>query len=152
MEELKEALAAKGQEATGKKNELVEALFAVGVQEEAIAAKKAKLKSLGLDELKRRLTGKGLEVSGKTGAMVEALLVHEAKLREEARVWEAKIAEVLGRKKEELEEKTGADLKELCASKGLRLGVGKQERVEVLLEAAKASGEVDADISAVVRE
>merc|ERR1719362_660086 len=34
IEELKKALAAKGREATGKKDELVKALFAAGVQEE----------------------------------------------------------------------------------------------------------------------
>merc|ERR550525_1715759 len=75
-----------------------------------------------------------------------------AKVQEEVRAWEAKIAEVLEKKKEEFEEKTSADLKELCASKGLRLGAGKQERVEALLEGAKARGEVDANISTTVRE
>jgi len=151
MDELKKLLTSKGQEATGKKEELVEALFAISVQEDAVAARRAKLKTLGLDELKERLKKKGLEV-GKKDAMVDTLLAHEAKIRDEVGAWDAKISEVLEKKKEELEENTAADLKELCASKGLKLGLGKQDRVETLLQDVKASGGVDAAIVAMARE
>jgi len=43
-------------------------------------------------------------------------------------------------------------LKELCASKGLKLGLGKQDRVETLLQDVKASGGVDAATVAMARE
>merc|ERR1711879_431599 len=56
------------------------------------------------------------------------------------------------KKKAELEEKTAADLKDLCASKGLKLGAGKQDRVATLLEDAKASGEVDTIIGSKLKE
>jgi len=152
IEELKKLLTSKGQEPNGKKDELVDALFAIGVQEDAVAARKTKLKSLSIEELKQRATSKGLQQSNKKDAMVDALLAHEAKIREEANAWEFKIGDVLEKKRAELEEKTAVELKELCASKSLKLGVGKQERVETLLEAVQTSGEVDTIISGMAKE
>merc|ERR1712139_18851 len=43
----------------------------------------------------------------------------------------------------DLESKTGTELKELCVSKGLKAAVASADCVERLLEAAKASGEID---------
>mmetsp|Transcript_138423 Transcript_138423/g.350860 ORF Transcript_138423/g.350860 Transcript_138423/m.350860 type:complete len:107 (+) Transcript_138423:2-322(+) len=40
----------------------------------------------------------------------------------------------------------------MCAAKNLKLGVGKQERVETLLEDAQGSGEVDKAIAALNKE
>lgn len=151
MEELKKLLTAKGQEPTGKKEDLVEAAFAISAREDAAAARKAKLKSMDIDKLKQRLSSKGLQ-TGKKEAMVETLLAHEAKIREAAQAWEFKVGDVLEKKRAELEEKTASELKEMCATKSLKLGVGKQERVETLLEAAQANGEVDQIIAAMNKE
>merc|ERR1712066_855258 len=57
-----------------------------------------------------------------------------------------------GEEKRRLEEKTAADLKDLCSSKGLKLGSGKQDRVATLLEDAKVNGEVDTMICSMNKE
>merc|ERR1712187_450138 len=94
---------------------------------------KKDLMSMSLDELKSLLSSRKLE-TGKKGDMVERFLAHEAKVLEEARAFEAKAEEVVAKKKEEFETKTASELKELCASKGLKLGNGKTDRTETLLE------------------
>merc|ERR1719215_2471018 len=104
-----------------------------------------------MEKLKQRLASKGLQ-TGKKEAMVETLLAHEAKLREAAQAWEFKVGDVLEKKRTELEEKTASELKEMCAAKSLKLGVGKQERVETLLEDAQTRGEVDQIIAAMNKE
>jgi len=151
IEELKKLLTKKGQEATGKKEDLVEAAFAVSAREDAAAARKAKLKSMDMDKLKQQLASKGLP-TGKKEAMVETLLAHEAKIREAAQAWEFKVGDVLEKKRAELEDKTASELKEMCAAKNLKLGVGKQERVETLLEDAQTNGEVDQMIAAMNKD
>lgn len=42
-----------------------------------------------------------------------------------------------------MEENTGPELKELCAEKGLALGVTKEDRIKRLVEAAQKDGELD---------
>merc|ERR1719221_493509 len=98
--------------------------------------------SLPLDELKKLVTARNL-ATGPKGKMVDAFLAHEAKVAEECRAYEVKIEEALVKKKEELETKTATELKEACASKGLKVGVGKADRVEILLQDARHKGEVD---------
>merc|ERR1719272_39644 len=132
-DELKKLLVKKGQQAEKNKDTMVEALFAIHMQEEAAVAKKNKLKSLAIDTLNKLLLSRGLEI-GKKDEMVESLLAYEVKVCEAARVYAAKFQEVLEKMKVELESKTGAELKDLCASKGLKAGVGKEENVERLLE------------------
>merc|ERR1711959_27834 len=46
-------------------------------------------------------------------------------------------------KKEELDAKAANELKDLCVNKGLKAGVGKEDRVQRLLEEARTSGELD---------
>ena len=62
---------------TGKKEEMVEALFAAIEQEERIAARKVELKALGPDGLKKLLVKEKLE-TGKVPDMIETLIAHEA--------------------------------------------------------------------------
>jgi len=150
-EELRKQLASRGQEASGKKEEMVAALFTILAQEDKVAARRAKLRSMATDDLKKLASGKGL-ASGKKDDIVEALIAHEAEVCEQLRGFEAKIAELLEKKREELEAKTAAELKELCASKNLKLGMGKEERVERLLEAAKTGGELDGLAAAAARD
>jgi len=152
VEELKKQLARRGREASGKKEELLEALCGALREEEAVEARRAALRALGAEELKAALAARGLEAGGKKEAMVEALMAREAALADEARRFEERAGEVLQQKREELEAKTAAELKDLCASKGLKVGVGKEERVERLLEGARAGGEVDRLVAARLRE
>merc|ERR1740129_1818125 len=145
VEELKKQLTEKGNDAIGKKEGLVEALFEVGQQE-------SKLKSLSLDELKQRVLSSGLETSNNAKAMVVSLMKHEANQREKCKAYDVKVIEALGKKKEALEEMTAVELKELCASRSLKLGVGKQDREETLLEDARTNGEVDKLVASAAQE
>merc|ERR1712216_912647 len=47
---------------------------------------------------------------------------------------------------------TNSELKELCASKGLKLGVTKEERMERLLEDANKDGEIDQLVARAMRK
>jgi len=152
MEQLKKFLQSKGMEAAGKKEDVVEALFGVGVQEDAMSARKTKLRSLSMDDLKKLCLRRRLTQEGKRDDMVEAILAHEAKSRQEVQAYAAKMLEVLAKKKEELEAKTNAELKELLASKGFAVGRAKEDWVESLLTEAKDSGEVDALLAVLSRE
>jgi len=147
MEELKKWLTKKGKEPEGKKDDLVEACFAVYVQEEATASRRDELKSLSADDLRKAVLNNGLEFNRNNGKMIESLLAHEAKVRDAAHVHKVKSQEVLKKalkeKKVELESKAATELKDLCTSKGLKAGSGKEDRVERLLEAAAAEVEVD---------
>merc|ERR1712227_818023 len=80
VEDLKKRLTKKGLEASGKKEEMVEALFIASAQEEKAAARQAELKSKSLQELKEVLLRNGLETGSKE-AMVKSLLAHEAQRR-----------------------------------------------------------------------
>jgi len=154
IEELKKALAKKGKkDAAGKKDDLAQALFVLHMQAEEDAKKKTKLQAMGLEQLKKLAASKGLQIdTKKVDKMVDALLEEEARVREATAVYEAKLQEVLAKKKEDLEGKTGNELKDLCVSKGLPAGVGKEPRIERLLEEARASGEMDKILAAKARE
>jgi len=152
IDELKKQLTARGREASGKKDELVEALFEVVRQEEAAAAKRASLRAMSPDELKQLLASRGLEASGKKDAMVGALLAHQARKHEELQKYEERAEEVLGKRREELNAMSGVELKELCASKGLKVGASKEERLERLVQSAREGGELEKSIAALCRE
>jgi len=151
VDELKKLLSSKGLDATGKKDDMVEALFQAGVQEAALAARKASLKSMPIEDLKKLVFSKGLEAS-KKDEMVEALMSHEATQRKDFEEYQAKVADVLKIMHEELEAKTAAELKDLCAEKGLKLGLAKPDRIQTLLVDAKDNGEVDKRLSAIRRQ
>jgi len=146
MDELKKSLTKKGQEPVGKKDDLVQALFAIHLQHEAIAAKKAKMQAAGIDQLKKMAVDRCVPLDKKAekkDKLIELLLDADAKAREALRTHEGKIQEVAAEKRQELDGKTANELKELCMSKGLKTGVGKEERVQRLLEEARASGDLD---------
>merc|ERR1712110_999460 len=77
-EEIKKKLTKKGLEATGKKDDLVATLLKVSLQEEADAARKAKMLAWSLPDMKAFIESIGLNVSSKKGQMVEAFFMHEA--------------------------------------------------------------------------
>jgi len=154
IDELKKALAKKGKkDVTGKKDDLAQAMFVLHMEAEEEAKKKAKLQAMGLEQLKKLAVSRGLQIdTKKVDKIVHALLEEEARLREATAAYEVELQKVLATKKEELEGKTGNELKDLCVSKGLPAGVGKEPRIERLLEEAKTSGEMDKILVAKARE
>merc|ERR1711924_276085 len=112
-----------------------------------IATKKAKLQAMGHDQLKKLALSRGLPVD-KKDKIIQAVLAAEANSREALLAHEGKVLEVLAKKKEELEAKTANELKDLCVSKGLKAGVGKEDRVQRLVDDAKTSGEIDQVVAA----
>merc|ERR1712046_505910 len=77
---------------------------------------------------------------------------HESKAREEAKVRAAKVGEVAADIKKDIASKSAPDLKEMCAAKGLKLGGSKEEKVERLVEKAKADSEVEKVLANMARE
>merc|ERR1712139_365537 len=142
IEDLKKRLAKKKIEASGKKEDMVEALFIAAVQEDKANARQAELKSKSQQELKELLSRQGLE-TGTKEQMIKMLLTHEAKCREDLRVFESKVTEVAAQQKEQLDDKTNAALKDMCSAKGLPVGGGKEERIECLVEEAQKDGDLD---------
>merc|ERR1712070_135987 len=113
LDDLKKRLSKKGLEASGKKDEMVEALFRAVVQDDQAAARQAELKSKSQQELKEILSRYGLE-SGSKDTMVKGLLAHEAKLRKDLQAFEGKVGEAAEQQKKDLQGKTNAALKEMC--------------------------------------
>lgn len=142
LDELKKRLGSKKLQVVGKKDDMVDALFANFMQETAADAKKNRLKALDINVLNKLVVKRGLKI-GKRDEMVDSLLLHEAQGCEAARCFAVKIQEINAKRKAELASKTGVELKELCISKGLKAGVGADDRVERLLEQAKIDGELD---------
>merc|ERR1719221_154587 len=147
-------LAKRGQEESGKKTELVDSLMVVLAEEEATAARRAKLRALSPDELKKLLVARKVDHSKslKRDGMIDALFAHEVQVRKELEAYEARAVEVEARKKEELQARSATELKETCAKKSLKLGVGKDDRIATLIEAARADGEVDKLVASAVRD
>lgn len=144
VDALKKLLTSKGLEASGHKDELIKAAFSMLMQEEALVARKKDLKAMGKNDLMELLSSKGLETGGSTAAMVETVLAYEAKVREDLHTYTMKVQEIVSKKKEELEGKTNDQLKELCLAYGLKVGVGKEDRIERLVEKMQqGGGEVD---------
>merc|ERR1719272_36114 len=84
--------------------------------------------------------------------MIKALLAHEAKVREEILAYEVKLVEAAKKMEEQWGSKSGAELKDLCASKGLKLGTSKEDRVQILLEEAKKNGEMEQILAGMARD
>jgi hypothetical protein len=150
VDELKKALTAKGLEANGKKDEMVEALFAANLREEAAAQRKSTLKKMAPHDLKALLSSYGLEAASKD-KMVDAIIAQEAKRNEELKLFDAKLDEVAEKKKEVLQKKSNADLKNLCQKNGLAVGGGKEEKVERLVEEVRSDGSLEKEVSVIIR-
>merc|ERR1712185_296860 len=137
VEDLKKRLVKKGLEASGKKDEMIEALVVVAVKEEAVNARKSELQSKSLQELKELLSRHRLEMGSKD-QMIKTMLAHEAKCAKDLEDFEVKVKETAkeftAQKQQELESKKNAALKEQCAAKGLAVGGGKEELIERLID------------------
>jgi hypothetical protein len=150
IEDLKKRLAKKKLEASGKKEDMIEALFLAMVQEDAANARKADLKSKSQQELKELLSRNGL-ATGSKEQMIATLLAHEAKCREDLVAFEMKVDEVAEQKKEELDGKTNAALKEMCSKQGMAVGGDKEERIDRLVQELKKEGGLDKVVSSSIR-
>merc|ERR1719409_336690 len=71
------------------------------------------------------------------------MLAHEAKVREELKVFEAQVDELAAKRKEELLKKSKAQLKDMCADKDLPVAGDNEERIQRILEEAKKDREFD---------
>jgi len=142
IDELKKQLSKHKLDTSGKKEELVEALYLVKAQEDGVVARKTELKALGTDKLKALLELNAIDVGKGTKAndMVESFLARERDVREAARLYEVKVAEAFIKQKEDLETKSTAELKEMCANKNVKPGVGKEVHVERLMDELRESG------------
>merc|ERR1711896_39890 len=98
----KKRIAKKGLESSGKRDDMIEALFIAGVQEDKAVERKAELQKKSQPELKELLVLNGLEAGSKE-QMVKAMLAHEAKCREELRAFEAKVDQAAANKQKALE-------------------------------------------------
>merc|ERR1712048_495949 len=127
----------------GKKDEMVKALVDADIAENAAAAIKVKLTSMGSEELGKLLAARGLSTSKSKNTMVEALLAHEADVQLQLRAYEAKRSEVAAKEKHEMQNKTANELKEMCTEKGIAAGVGKDDRINRLVEATLQNGGFD---------
>lgn len=154
LDQLKKLAAKKKLEVSGKKTDLVAVLADSGLREELAAARKEHLRSLSVESLQKLLQQNGLQVikTGKVDAMVDAFLAHETKIHEVSRMFELVVDEVLAKRKQELDAETSASLKELCESKGVKVGVSKEERVERYLEAVRQGGDADAAAAVLNRD
>lgn len=144
IEDLKKRLTKKGLEANGKKEDMLRVLFCAGLQEEAAAKRKSELSSKSQQELKELLLRNGLE-TGPKEKMIKTALAHEEKCCKDLKAFEDKVLEVVAQKKGQLEAQTNPALKELCASKGLPVGGGKEERIERLVEEMQTAQQDELD-------
>jgi hypothetical protein len=152
VEELKKVLTKRRIEIPGsKKEQLVKAFIDADAAEEAAAAIKAKLMSAGSEDLVKLIASRGLGTSKSKNAMVEALLAHEADLKKQLVTYEAKKSEAAAKKKDSLKDKTANVLKDMCTKKGLAAGVGKDERIDRLVEDALQDGELDVEATKLLR-
>merc|ERR1712032_1063674 len=85
----------------------------------------------------------GLQAERSKDKMVDALLKLEAAFREASQIHGQKLLVVTAKKKEELESKTNAELKDLCTNKGIKPGTAREDRVERLLESAMSDGDLE---------
>jgi hypothetical protein len=150
VDELKKALTKKGLDVPGKKEEMVEVLFATRLREDVVASRKAELKKMAVHDLKALVTSQGLEAASKE-KMIEAILAQEAKREEELKLFDKKAEEIEEKKKDELMHKSNAQLKSLCQNSGLALGGGKEDKVERLLEEKRHDGTIDKEVAVTVR-
>jgi len=151
VEKLKKLVAKNGLDANCKKEQMMVALLNLDKQKAAADARRQELKSMGKEALIDLAASKGLK-KGSVDTMVTGLMELEEKHRAELVAYEAKVDEALLKKKAEFEAKSSAELKELCASQGLKVGGGKEERVANLVDAAREDDEVHKTLAKMARE
>merc|ERR1740121_2732975 len=133
--------------------ELVDTLMSITSQEEALAARRTKLRALGIEELRKLLNERKVEAKAtKKDAMITAIFEADVKACKDLEAHKVRQQQQEAKKKEELQKHTANELKDMCQAKGLRLGKNGDERVAVLLEAARADGEIDRLVASAMRD
>jgi hypothetical protein len=151
IDDLKKRLSKKGIESSGKKEEMMQALLTALMEEENMVERKTVLKSKSQAELKEILTRNGLSSAGGKEDSIKSILAFEAKQKDDLKVFESKIQEVIQQKKVAMQSQSNAALKDMCASQGLPVGGGKEERIERLAEKLHDDPSLDALVSKEIR-
>merc|ERR1719433_246759 len=135
-----------------KKDDLVDVLYGELLKDEAIEAKKNGLRAMASDDLKALLVSRGLDPVGKKEAMVEAVMAYEKKCKEDMELFDQRVAEVLAKKRDELDALSNQELMDMCIEKGLKQGIAKKDRIERLLVELQKTSEVEAAVAAIARK
>jgi len=151
IKDLEKRIAKKGLEATGKKDDMIKLLLSAMLEEDVVAERKAGLRGNSLPELKDILTRNGLDAVNGKEQMISAILAFESKRKEDLKVFESRIVEVVDKQKQALESKSNAALKEMCASKGLAVGGSKEERIERIAGSLREDPALDHTVSSELR-
>merc|ERR1712228_151271 len=107
-----------------------------------VLAREKELKGMAAADIKELAMSKGLEKGTKTD-MIVAILGLEAKAREQIKIREAKVREVVKKISDDIAAKSNDELKEMLGKSNLKLGGSKTDRVDRLVAHAKDAGEVD---------
>merc|ERR1712151_381151 len=107
-----------------------------------VLAREKELKGMAAADIKELAMSKGLDKSNKTD-MIGAILGLEAKAREQIKIREAKVREVVKKISDDIAAKSNDELKEILGKSNLKLGGSKTDRVDRLVAHAKEAGEVD---------
>jgi len=151
-EDLEKIAKKKGLQVTGKKEELIAALFGAFDADRKLEARKTELQALGKNGLKDLCASKCLATSPNADHMIKAVLDHEAERLKELRAYNAVAEEIVAKKREELMQKSSAELKEMLEAKGLKAGVSKEDRADRLLEGMRSNGDIDKIVTAQARD
>jgi len=135
-----------------KKDDFVDVLYGEVLKDEAIEAKKNGLRAMATDDLKALLVSKGLDPVGKKEAMVEAVMAYEKKCKEDMELFDQRVAEVLAKKRDELDSLSNQELVDLCLEKGFKQGTAKKDRMERLLAEVRKTGEIEAAVASIARK
>jgi len=112
------------------------------IEEDTIVREREReLKGMPVADIKDFVNSKGLE-KGTKADMIGAILGLEAKAREQIRMREAKVSEVVQKIKDDIAAKSNDELKVILGEKNLKLGGSKTDRVDRLVAHAKET-EVD---------
>jgi len=135
-----------------KKDDLVDVLYGEVMKDEALEAKKNGLRAMSTDDLKALLVSKGIDPVAKKEAMVEAVMAYEKKCKEDIELFDQRVAEVLAKKREELDALGNQELLDMCVEQGLKQGTAKKDRLERLLVELQKTGEVEAAVASIARK
>lgn len=118
-------------------------------EEKLVIERTAELKKMPAAELKELAKSKGLDVGVKS-EMLQSILKSEAKDREDARAREAKAKGIEAEIKSGFATKGMPELKDLCEKEGLKKGGSKDELIARLVDNAKAKGQIERGLKALV--
>merc|ERR1712224_787762 len=114
--------------------------------------RKTELQSLGKNSLRDLCARKGLPMSTNTEHMIKSVLDHEAQCQKELRAYDAMAEKIVTEKREELMQKSGAELKEMLEAKDLKAGTSREASAERLLECMRRNGDIDKVVAAQARD